>query len=183
LPHVKKLRKNVDFYWNENDENSFNMIKTLLISEPILKLPDFSKEFILTTNACKEGIAAVLTQVHEGLEHAVCYASRITSIYEKNYNAYELECLAVLFGLKLFRFYLLNNKFKLLTDNSAVQYLMNNKNVTGKLMRWSLMMQEFKFEIVHKPGKMNKVADALSRNTDHSFELQSFSSCNLNEEN
>jgi hypothetical protein len=100
LPLTKKLRKNVLFEWNDEDEKSFLKLKELLCTEPILKLPDFSKPFIVNTDACKSGLAAVLLQQYNDGEHPVCYASRITNIQESYYCVSELECLVVLFAFK-----------------------------------------------------------------------------------
>jgi hypothetical protein len=152
------------FEWEEIDEIEFNQLKNLLCTEPILKLPDFNKPFIVSTDACKSGLSAVLSQYYEDGDHPICYASRITNKYEMSYCAYELECLAVLFALKVFRCYLLHSKFILYTDNNAVVYVMKNKDVSSKLMRWALKLQDFEFEIRHRKGTENKVADAISRN-------------------
>lgn len=78
-------------------------------------------------------------------EHAIYYASRITTKYEKCLNAYELECLAILFALKVFKYYLINERFYIYTDNTAVTYMMKNKDTSNKLLRWSMKLQEFNF--------------------------------------
>jgi hypothetical protein len=65
LPLIKKLRKNAVFSWDANDEKIFFELRAYLVREPILKLPNFSLPFIVTTDACKDGLAAVLTQRYE----------------------------------------------------------------------------------------------------------------------
>ena len=135
------------------DEKVFIELKGYLMTEPILRLPNFTKKFYVTTDACKDGLGAVLTQQSETGEYAVCYASRITSEVESRLCSFELECLGVLFALKIFRCYLLHSRFTLYTDNNAVVYLMKNRDTSSKLMRWSLKLQEFDMEIVHKAVK------------------------------
>ena len=163
-PITRLLRKNINFDWSEEEERSFTQIKTLLTNEPILTLPDFSRSFIVTTDASKIGLGAILSQQHDNGEKIICYASRITTAAENNYNAYELEGAGVLFALKTFRVYIIGNKFLLRTDNTAVKHMMENKEQSSKLFRWALKLQEFEFDTEHTKGKNNKLADGLSRN-------------------
>ncbi|MGL5708461.1 MAG: reverse transcriptase domain-containing protein [Aeromonas sp.] len=164
FPLHLKLRKNTIFSWDENDEKSFETLKYYLTNEPILRLPNFKYDFIVTTDACIDGISAILTQKENGVEYAIYFASRITNKHERNYTTFELEGLAIMFAIKIFRCYLLGRKFTLYTDNSAVIYILKNKDHNGRLMRWAIKLQEFDFEIIHKKGVENKAADALSRN-------------------
>jgi hypothetical protein len=123
LPLTILLRKDTKFQWNEEQEKCFLNIKKYLSSEPVLKLPDFSKQFIVTTNASQQGLSAILTQDFEGKEHVISFASRVTNIYEKNYSTCELEGLAIIFALKVFRCYLLGVKFTIFTENNALIYI------------------------------------------------------------
>lgn len=162
-PLTKLTRKDIKFEWKTEQEESFKYLKNNLINSPILKLPDYDKKFHVSIDASKLALGAVLTQYHNEVEHVVCYASRSTKLAEKNYSTYELEGLALLFALKVWRCYLLHNKFILYTDNKALTFLQRNKDLNARLTRWSLKLAEYDFEIVHRTGKSNKVADALSR--------------------
>jgi hypothetical protein len=87
----------------------------------------------------------------------------VNSDTEANYGITELECLAVVWAIKLFRPYLYGRRFTLITDHSALKWLMTSPNLTGKLHRWALTLQGLDFEVQYRPGSTNVVADALSR--------------------
>ena len=82
---------------------------------------------------------------------------------ECNYGITEKECLAVLLAIKHFRVYLDGRKFKVITDHSALAWLMNINEPTGRLARWSIYLQTYEFEIIHRAGKKHKNVDVLSR--------------------
>nr|KAE8930995.1 hypothetical protein PF009_g18933 [Phytophthora fragariae] len=93
----------------------------------------------------------------------IAYASKVNSSAESNYSITELECLAVVWSVKLFRPYLYGRAFVIITDHSALKWLMTRPNLAGRLHRWSLTLQEYEFTIEYRPGTTNVVADALSR--------------------
>ena len=97
------------------------------------------------------------------MEHPICFASRSLNPAEKNYAATEGECLAAVWAIQYFRAYLFGRKFVLQTDHSALKWLMSTKDLTGKLARWSLRLQEYDFEIQYRPGASHGNVDALSR--------------------
>ncbi len=92
------------------------------------------------------------------------YASRALHKSEKPYSTPEKECLAVIWALEHFRPYIEGLHVTIFTDHSGLKWLMSRPNPTGRLARWSLRLQDFDFDVVHKPGSQNKVPDALSRN-------------------
>lgn len=102
-PLTNLLRKDVKFEWNENCQKAFDEIKSLLCSEPILKFPDFTKTFILTTDASGQGLGAILSQGEIGNDLPIAYASRTLNKSESNYSTIELECLGIIYGVKQFR--------------------------------------------------------------------------------
>jgi hypothetical protein len=93
----------------------------------------------------------------------IAYASKVNSKAEANYSITELECLAVVWSVKLFRPYLYGRVFVIITDHSALKWLMTRPNLAGRLHRWSLTLQEYEFTIEYRPSATNVVADALSR--------------------
>ena len=122
------------------------------------------KERFLITDASKEGIAAVLAQP-DGIdkrEHPVAYYSRKLTPHEVNYDVRELEALAVITAVEHFHVYLHGEPFTVITDHSALQWFFNQQK-TGRLFRWSVRLSHYNYKIVHRPGKSNVVADALSR--------------------
>ncbi|KAF7278392.1 hypothetical protein GWI33_008430 [Rhynchophorus ferrugineus] len=92
--------------------------------------------------------------------------SRATTKEESVYHSYELETLAVVESIKRFKIYLTGINFKIVTDWSAVRLTFSKKDLVPRIARWWLSIQDFDFEIEHKPGKQMTHVDALSRNVE-----------------
>jgi transposase InsO family protein len=111
-------------------------------------------------------LGAILAQPGTGeLDHPIAFASRKLSESEQNYNTTEREGLAMVYALQKFRHYLLGKHFKMFTDHSTLKYLVNKPVLGGRICRWLLLFQEFDFEVIVKPGKLNAGPDHLSRIT------------------
>lgn len=162
-PLTKLLKKDQIFYWSQEQQRAFDILKSKLISEPILQYPDFSKEFILTTDASNFSIGAVLSQNHSGSDLPIAYASRTLNRAESNYNTTERELLSIVWSINHFRPYLYGRKFLIVTDHRPLIWLFNVKDPGSKLVRWRLKLEEYDYEIIYKPGRLNSNADALSR--------------------
>jgi hypothetical protein len=105
----------------------------------------------------------VLSQPGEGdIDHPLAFSSRKLSTVEINYTTTEREGLAMVYALQKFRPYLLGGHFKMFTDHSMLKYLVNKPVLGGRICRWILLFQEYDFEIVVKPGRMNRGPDHLS---------------------
>jgi hypothetical protein len=102
-------KKGIKFEWTPKCEESFQLLKELLTSAPILKIVDPNEDFVVCTNACKEGLGGVLTQ--NG--HVICYESRNIKEHEKNYVTHDLELVSIVHALKMWRHYLMGRKFEL----------------------------------------------------------------------
>ncbi|KAK9687873.1 Reverse transcriptase (RNA-dependent DNA polymerase) [Popillia japonica] len=163
-PLTMLLRKGVKFEWTEAQRRSFDEIKERLVSAPVLSCPDFSLPFTIQTDASAFGLGAVLTQEHpEQGERVICYLSRSLSRQERNFSTTERECLAVLWSIDKLRPYVEGSHFKVITDHWSLRWLNNLKNPTGRLARWSLQLQQYSFDVVHRKGKDHAVPDMLSR--------------------
>ena len=90
------------------------------------------------------------------------YASRQLLIAKKNYSTTEREALGMIYSITKFRHYLLGRKFMFHVDHSALLYLVNKQAFTGCLAQWMLLLQEFKFNIHHRPEVQHAVVDYLS---------------------
>jgi RNase H-like domain found in reverse transcriptase/Reverse transcriptase (RNA-dependent DNA polymerase)/Integrase zinc binding domain/Integrase core domain/Retrotransposon gag protein len=170
-PLVKLLKKKEKWIWTDECEEAVLKFKEALTSAPVLCMPDYTKQFIVQTDASLIGIGAVLSQRFGSesggkvRDQPVAYVSRTLKTYEKNYSATELELLAVIWALKKFRHYILGSRFLLQTDHIALASIRNTKEVySGRLARWVLSLQEYEpFDIEYRRGITNSNADALSR--------------------
>ena len=123
-----------------------------------------SRQMILTTDGSSSGLGYVLSfKDVQGVEHPVEFAGRGLRPNEKKFGISEIECLAVLSGIQHFSPYLANKKFLLRTDHSALQFLKNIKNPSGRLARWAIYLSQYSFDVEYVPGKTLGNADALSR--------------------
>jgi len=162
-PLTNLTKKNARWRWGTEEEQAFRALKKALSSAPILACPDFDRQFVIQTDASTTGLGAVLTQHFEEGERVIAYASRTLNGAEKNYSATELECLAVVWGIRHFRGYLEGYQFSVITDHQALRWLRGIESPTGRLARWMLELQQYTFEVKYRRGKLNRVADALSR--------------------
>ena len=134
-------------------------MKAILTCAPVLKLPDFNSPFEVITDASGIAIGGVLQQ--EG--RPVAFTSRKLKDYEKNYATHDLELLAVIHALKLWRHYLLGQKFSLSTDHRSLKWILTQPDLNMRQQRWIEVLAKYDFDINYTKGKDNQVADALSR--------------------
>jgi hypothetical protein len=152
--------------WGEAQENAFQSLKRYVCSPPILRLANVHEPFILQTDASCDGIGAILLQEEEGVRHPVAFASKKLLPRERNYSTIEREALAIVWGVRKFENYLYGRHFFLETDHHPLQYLLKAKYSNGRLMRWALALQPYRFTITAIKGSENVGADFLSR---HAF--------------
>ncbi|KAE9280847.1 hypothetical protein PF008_g28038 [Phytophthora fragariae] len=157
------LRKGTEWAWGAPQEEAFTLAKAWLSQKPVLIYPDYRLPFKLTTDPSKTGLGAVLSQDQGHGDQPVAYASKVNSPTVSNCSISELECLAVVWAVRLFCPHLYGRRFSIVTDHIALKWLMTAKEPVGRLHRWSLTLQEYDFDIQYRPGKENHVADALSR--------------------
>ncbi|GBM99785.1 Retrovirus-related Pol polyprotein from transposon 17.6 [Araneus ventricosus] len=154
LPLTNLTKKNVPFNWSIIEQAAFETLKNALTLEPCLKLPDFSKPFSLCTDASKFAVGAVLVQDDEsGFLHPVAFASRKLSKLEISYSVVEKETLGVAFGVTQFKSYLYGRKFIVYSDQQCLSIVKSFKDPTSRISRWLLTLQEYAFDIIHKPGR------------------------------
>ncbi|GJU09311.1 reverse transcriptase domain-containing protein [Tanacetum coccineum] len=142
---------------------AFETLKKKLTEAPILIAPDWDLPFELMCDASDFAIGAVLGQRHEKHFRPIHYASKTMNEAESHYTTTEKEMLAVVYAFEKFRSYLILNKSIVYTDHSALKYLFAKKDSKARLLRWVLLLQEFKFKVIDTKGAENLAADHLSR--------------------
>ena len=165
-PLTTLLQKRKEFLWSQKCQYAFEKIKSLLLSAPVLKAPDFDKAFKLQVDASDIGIGAVLLQEgDQGIDHPVCYFSHKFNKHQINYSTTEKETLALLLALQHFDVYLGTTvaPVEVFTDHNPLVFIEKMKNKNQRLLRWSLAFQEYNLQIRHIKGRDNIMADALSR--------------------
>lgn len=164
-PLTDKIRKGEPnkVKWENSQEVAFQTLKTKLTNSPILHLPNLDLPFILRTDASDVGMAAVLLQSVDGTKFPVCYASKKFNKSQRNYSVIEKECLAIIWGIQKFEAYLYGRQFIIETDHQPLLCIKRSKIANGRIMRWALALQPYRYRIVAIKGTDNLGADFLSR--------------------
>lgn len=162
-PLMKLTSKTQKFNWTEKETDVFNQVKALFI-ETQLHHPDCTKPFYLQTDCSNIAIGGHLYQLNDnGDKKAIMFISRTLKTFEIKYTTTELECLAIVHCLNKVRHIILGNPVRILTDHKALIFLKTCKLLTPRLTRWILSLEEYNYTISYCPGKLNTVADVLSR--------------------
>ena len=156
---ITECLKGGKFQWNEEAQKSFELIKKKVTEAPVLILPDFSKLFEVDCDASGVGIGAVLSQ--EG--KPIAFFSEKLNESRRKYSTYDKEFYAIIRALDHWSHYLLPNEFLLHSDHEALKYLNSQQKLNSRHASWVEFLQPYSFSIKHKSGKLNQVADALSR--------------------
>jgi hypothetical protein len=128
----KLLKKDCQFGWTDECQQSFNTLKQKMVTAPILVFLDWSKEFHVHVNASSIALGEVMVQHGEGdIDHPLAFASRKLSTAEVNYTTTEREGLAMVYALQKFHHYLLGGHFIKFKDHSALKYLVNKPMLGG----------------------------------------------------
>ena len=167
-PLTELLKKDVTFTWDARHESAFNTLRNCLTNPPVLVFPDFNEPFIVTTDACKYGIGGCLSQVRgtgrQAKKLPIAFFSKKCSPAEMNFSVTDLEGLAVIRSLDYFKDIIMGYPIIVETDHIALkQYLSEGKDAQGRVSRWIAKVALFGPEIRYVPGKLNVVADCLSR--------------------
>jgi len=163
-PLNQLLRKDVKFEWTKECDEAFLTLKQKLTTTPILRFVDLRKPLIITTDASMSAIAWVVSQIgSDGREHPCFYGGRSLNDTERNWGVTDKEGLALITAIKEHSHILMHNHFTVYTDHISLTWLNTIKGSTGRLARWSILLQGYFFTVIHKNGKANVVADALSR--------------------
>ncbi|KAL3684863.1 hypothetical protein R1sor_002885 [Riccia sorocarpa] len=163
--HVNALNKeNIVWNWTKECQEAFDLLKQKMSEGPILRPPRWDMIFHIHTDASGVAVGVVLAQPQDPkLDMPIYFASRTLNKSERDYTTTEREALAMVYAVKKCKSYLQGNKFVFFVDHQALTYLVNKVHITGRIARWLLLLQEFDFTVVYKSGKINVLADQLSR--------------------
>ena len=162
-PLVRLLGKDCKFKWTDVCQDAFKALRALLIKAPVLAFPKEDLPYIVDSDASDYGIGCVLSQCMEGTEHVIAYYSKSLNPAQQKYCTTRRELLAVVATFYHFKGYVWGPIFLVRTDHAALVWLKNLKNIQGMLARWLAKLQQFNFDIVHRPGAQHGNADGLSR--------------------
>ncbi|XP_076062488.1 uncharacterized protein LOC143037816 [Oratosquilla oratoria] len=165
LPLTKLTSGSVPYKWTQNCQAAFEHLKAMLTRDPVLRSPDFTKPFVLHTDASDVAIGAVLLQENTDTLHPVAYFSAKLDVHQLNYSTVEKELLAIVAAIKKFECYLQPSikPLKIYSDHNPLTFLHRNKTSNQRMLRWSLFLQPFNIDIHHITGSQNVLADTLSR--------------------
>lgn len=142
FPMDELLRKEIEFRWSQDYQESFEILKTKLVEAPILKFPDRSRKFHVHVDASNVVVRLVLAQSYDDtIDHSNAYGSRKLNKAERNYSTTKREALSMIFALQKFRHYLLVNPFTFFTNHQALKYLVNKPVHQGKIYHCLLLFQ------------------------------------------
>ena len=164
-PMVQLTKGDQPFIWGTEQQESFDSLKRLLCSPPVLAYPTREGVFVLDTDASDYGIGAVLSQIQDDEERVIAYGSKVLNDAQRHYCTTRKELFAVVHFVKHFHHYLADRRFEIRTDHASLLWLLNFKNLEGILARWLLTLSSYLpfdcFE--HRAGRLHGNADALSR--------------------
>jgi hypothetical protein len=158
-PITSLQRKEKKFQWTEDCERSFQKLKQLLTSAPILRIADSNEDFVVCTDACKEGLGGVLS--YNGF--IIFYESINLKEHERNYATHDLELESIVHALNKWRHYLMGKRIELRKNHNSLKYLFDQPTLNARKIRWLEFLCEYDFDIKHIKGKENKVDDSLNR--------------------
>ena len=158
---LKGDKKSIE--WTDECEAALEEIQKMMSQKPVLVLPDLGKKFTVRTDASGSGIGGVLLQEFNGTLHPVSYVSRKLLDRETRYSTIERECLAIVWTLQKLGRYLWGQKFVLQTDHKPLTFINTAIYKNNRILKWSLVLQTYKFEVKEIRGCDNVFADLLSR--------------------
>lgn len=156
---TRLTKKDVKFIWDADCVHAFHELKLHLTTAPILTVPKSGEPYKVYTDVTGRGLGCVLMQGG----WVVAYASGQLKRHKKNYPTHDLELVAVIFALKIWRYYLYSVTFQIFSNHQSLKYLFTQKDLNLRQRRWIEYIKDYDFTLQYHPGKANIVTDALSR--------------------
>ena len=157
-------KKNYPWKWNENEQHAFQNLKDVCASDFVLRTPDWSKQFIMETNALGFALGAVIMQKHEDGIYPIAFHSQSLLTAEKNYNTHDKELAGVVFGFKCGQPFFLEAQHPIIvrTNHKNLQYFREPHKINGRQARWLGFLQDFDYQLKYILGSSNTIVDLLS---------------------
>ncbi|KAF4472883.1 pol poly, partial [Fusarium albosuccineum] len=168
-PLTELTKKGKPPLWGPRQQDAFDKIKNLILSEPVLKMFDPTRPIELETDSSDFALGAQIGQRDdEGLLHPIAFYSYKLHGAELNYPIYDKEFLAIVNAFKAFRHYLLgsHHQIKVYTDHKNISHFAKTQELSGRQVRYAEYLSEFDYIIIHRKGSENGRADAISRRCD-----------------
>uniref|UniRef100_A0AAV1U2Q4 Reverse transcriptase domain-containing protein n=1 Tax=Peronospora matthiolae TaxID=2874970 RepID=A0AAV1U2Q4_9STRA len=167
--HLSRLlKKNERWSWSAECQHYFKVIKKSLAQSPVLAIADQGRPFHVVCDTSDFTIGCALMQYDsDGVERVVYYHSRQLQAAERNYPVHDKELLAMKYALAKFRVYRLGDRPLIVhTDHASLRTAVNSPHLSQRLARWLDFFAKHNFSVERKPGRLNVVADTLSRRPD-----------------
>jgi len=142
---LTNLLKKGQFVWDDNAESAFIALKQAMTTTPTLAMPNFNDSFTINIDASGEGIGAVLLQQGK----PVAFMSRALGVTKLSWSTYAKKMLAIIEAIRLWRPYLLGNKFYIQTDHRILKYLLEQRIITLKQQKWIAKLLVYDYEILY----------------------------------
>ncbi|UYV61817.1 hypothetical protein LAZ67_1006716 [Cordylochernes scorpioides] len=163
-PLSRLTKKGSQFEWKEEQRRSFGGLRKDLVEYPVLAHYNPELKTEVHCDASAEGLAGMVLQMDEDCKWRLVYCvSKKTTEAEKMYHSSKLELMAIVWTLDRLRQFLVGIKFTLVTDCQALVYMNAKKTTNPQIARWYNLIQEYDFEIRHKPGEKMAHVDGMSR--------------------
>ena len=156
---TRLTRKEVKFDWDDRCGEAFQELKMRLTTTPILIVPNRGQGYTVYCDASRAKLGCVLMQSGR----VVAYGSRQLKNHEHNYPTHNMELAAVVFALKIWRYYLYGEQFEEYSDHKSLKYIFMQLDLNMRQRRWMEFLEDYDFTLLYHPSKENVVADALSR--------------------
>ncbi|KAG2793752.1 hypothetical protein PC118_g22481 [Phytophthora cactorum] len=168
-PLSQLLKKEAECKWTDECQQAFDAVKQGLTEAPILAVADQDRPFHVVCDASDFATGCALMQHdHEGRDRVVYYQSRQLKPAERNYPVHDKVLLAMKYALAKFRVYLLGSgPFVVYTDHASLRTAVEWPHISQRMARWLSFFTEYDFWVEYKPGRLNVMADALSRRPDY----------------
>lgn len=162
-PLVALLRKGTQFEWLGKCQRAFESLRDALLSAPLLRMADMSREFIVKTDASKYAIGGRLVQIHEGIECTVSCFSATLNRAQRSWPAYQREAYAVVRAITHWDTFLNGGEFLVISDQQSLTRIFDMKQAPPKVWSWVILLSRYAFQVKHRPGTEMAYEDMLSR--------------------